>query len=577
MKRLSRFFRVLIKILSNFWVRLVLLFGVMIAICAAAGAFSSAQSFGEKITEVLTSGDILLTFLIAAVSLIVARITLITMSKLEDSYKLESNQKKIIIKYSDHKKTKAGDVNFYTPDGAFMYLATPPKHKRRRPHNPEKKHTEEHDMYDEMITSYMVGTKDETKLAEDNSDIKDQKDAKGKTDAAPKTDEREYSLLLPGVNVYANIEGNTSVRFDDSDKKAVPPDFVRENALALMEAHKNSKYSNNETIRLKDVTYDAENQELVLHTERTQYFDMLITNRCMDFQLNGLVSVRDVYESGKRVSRLNESQLSNQIGINGLIFTADGYLLLEKRGYKKVIWKGKLAQPISLAMKKLAVADAMKDGVLAADASDTPDAQAAADHAYASNIFKKIILKTIADNFGITEPDICEFDISRNLFGIAQDLLEGGKPNIYFYVIVKKTAAQCKQMLEDRARRAAAATISERKKEKELPNLSYSKLDSDYYLFPVEDIGIDFNYSLCLKARKMLKVNRKFAPMVNILSVKADGLAFRTKQRLDLDFKEECGEALLTCFYYMDICRARLAEELEIARADCMKDKEVQK
>ncbi len=550
MRKFTRFIKFIAKIWKIFWVRLVVIFGAIVAICAAAGAFNSAESFGDKIAEVLTSGDILLTFLIAAVSLIVARVTMLTMSRLEDAYKLEENQKKIIVKYYDHKKTKPGATNFYTPDGAFMYISFPPKQARRRPRNPQKKHTEDFDIYDDIIQAYLAD------------------------DTAPSADDG-YALYLPGVNVFANVEGNARVRFVDRDLKKVPPGFVRENALALMEAHKTSNYSNNETIRLKDVTYDPDRRELSLFTERTQYFDMLITNRCIDYKLNGLISVRDVYEGGKTITPLKDSELSNQIGINGLIFTADGYLLLEKRGYKKSIWKGKLAQPISLAMKKRATNSFLKDGVLTPDYDGDDSQRAAAEHAYVSDVFKKIIFDTISDNFGLTEDDIRDFDISKNMFGVARDLLEGGKPNIYFYVIVNITADECKKTLEDRAKRSAAVTIRERKQDRQLPNLTYDKIDSDYYLVHCNDIGVDFNYNVKVKAKNIKKVGRKFFPMVNRLSAKADGLAYRTRCRFGVSMKEECGDALLACFYYMGACRERLKAELELAHTECVKQKEV--
>ena len=584
MRKLMRFFRFIAKAWSNFWVRIVILMGAILGICALGGAFDSKESFGKKIIEILTSGDVMVTFLVAAVTLIVAHIAVVMMSKLEDSYKIEADQKKIIIKYSGHEKRAVDDKCFFTPDGVFMYLTCPPKNCNRRrfckrPHNWTKRHTEERELRADIIYSYLALTdkeKEEAKEKEKANAALGTRSRKVKPEREKKREckwvwlrerlrERErakqiiqsktYSLYLPGLNLFANIKGDAKVCFKDKNTLVEPPDFVRENALDLMEAHKNSKYSNNSTIRLKNVTYNSASNRLVLETERTQYFDMLITNRCMDFKLKSLVSVRDVYESGSKITPLEKSLLSNQIGINGLIFTADGYLLLEKRGYKKVTWKGKLAQPISLAMKKDTVASKMKDGVLCADVNDQMSEEErvegeARDHYYT----------------GLTEDDIEEFDISRNLLGIARDLLEGGKPNIYFYVIVKKTADECKQMLEERARRAAEATISVRKETKDMPNISYDKLDSDYYLISLDDIGIDFGYKLKVKAKKIKKVYRKFRPMVMLLPAKADGFAYRVKRKLGLSLKEECGDALLTCLYYVGLCRERLDNELSDVR-----------
>lgn len=598
MRKLMRFFRFIAKAWSIFWVRIVVLFGVILGICAIGGAFDSKESFSEKAIELLTSGDVLVTLLIAAITLVVAHIAVVMMSKLEDSYKIEADQKKIIIKYSGHKKRTIDDNCFYDLDGVFMYLTCPPKNCNRRrfckrPHNWTKRHTEERELRADIIYSYLALTDKEKEEAKEKEkanaalgtrsrNVKPEREKKReckwvwlrerlreKERAKQIIQSKTYSLYLPGLNLFANIKGDTKVCFEDKNTLVEPPDFVRENALDLMEAHKNSKYSNNSTIRLKNISYDDKSKKLVLETERTQYFDMLITNRCMDFKLKSLVSVRAVYESGSKITPLEKSLLSNQIGINGLIFTADGYLLLEKRGYKKVTWKGKLAQPISLAMKKDDIASEMRDDRLLphldekGNEKETPEV-------YANGIFKTIISKTIKNNFGITEGDIEKFDISRNLLGVARDLLEGGKPNIYFYVVVKKTADECKQMLEERAKRAAEATISVRKETKDMPNISYDKLDSDYYLIALDDIGIDFGYKLKVKAKNIKKVYRKFRPMVMLLPAKADGFAYRVKRKLGLSLKEECGDALLTCLHYVGVCRERLDNELsEIRKSIC--------
>ena len=149
------------------------------------------------------------------------------------------------------------------------------------------------------------------------------------------------------------MNGDTSVVFRDTDVMRELPGFVRENAAALLAAHGGSSISNNVTIRLKKAGYDEQKRELVLDTERSLYFYMLVTNRCMDYSISDTMTLREVYEFNDKVSPLEESKLGNQIGINGLVFTSDGYLLIEKRGKKKTTWKGKLAQPISLPRRQM--------------------------------------------------------------------------------------------------------------------------------------------------------------------------------------------------------------------------------
>lgn len=519
----KKIYKLLKKIFSNFWVRLIGLIVVITGIFALAGAFESFGTLWMAIKDFITSGDTISLVVVTAASLIIASFVIRGTRFLEESMKVEDDHHKIICMYSEHaKKEPSPGKNFDTKDGAFMYLSSVPT-KRKKPKNPEKdNHSGAHDLREEDIKAYMNG-----------------------------------KLYIPSVNVYANIAGDTQVDIADSPDKFELPRFVRDNALALMEAHKGSSFSNNTTIRLNDVSYEG--NKLTLFTERSQYFDMLITNRCMDYKLNDLVSLRDVYESNKAVSPLSESQLGNQIGINGLIFTNDGYLLIEKRGYRKTTWKNKFAQPISLAMKKETVKDFLVNGVIKVDDDNGHKTVTEEEKIkLAEDVFKKIILKTIKDNFGITKNDIVEFSLAKNFFGIARDLLEGGKPNMYFYVTVNMTAQEFDAFLEKKAERASNG--EKPTEEDPLPKLPNDKLDSDYYLIHYTNISVNYRYELSVKARDVVFVKRLFSPRVKKITAKLDGAYYRHKRRVNGSIKRECGEALLACLCYAEMCKDRLGK-----------------
>ena len=144
-------------------------------------------------------------------------------------------------------------------------------------------------------------------------------------------------ILLPTVNVYTNILGECNLNIIDSTQVKELPSFVIGNGTEFLKAHRYSQTSNNLTIRLDDIKVDGLN--VSLHTSRTYYFHMLLTNRCMDYKLDCDMSVREIYEFNKTISYLRDSKLSNQIGINGMIITKDGYLLIEKRDHRKTTWK----------------------------------------------------------------------------------------------------------------------------------------------------------------------------------------------------------------------------------------------
>lgn len=545
MKKFTKFIR---RAAGNFWVRLIFILLCVIAVFAIGGVFKpSSDSVFEKVIDIITSPDTVSVLLAAMLSLILVDASFRVKRALEESMKIEDDHHKIVCKYDKHRSDdphvydKAPSENFCDKRGKTMYLTRVPD-KRKRADNTET---------DKYSDAYAAREKDISEYIDNGR------------------------LYLPSVCVYANISGKTQVVFADTDDDFKLPSFVKENMLKLMEAHKTSKISNSVTIRLKDFEYNGDT--LVLKTERTKYFDMLMTNRCMDYRPDGLISVRDVFESDKRVTPLKKSELGNQIGINGLIITRDGYLLLEKRGYKKAIWKNKFAQPISLAMKRNDTG--LADGEIFDGTPETANA-----------VFKKIVLRTVKDNFGLTENDIYKFDMSSNFMGIARDLLEGGKPNMYFYVLVDKTRDELAQYLQDKAKRASELPYAAKQKAKAkakanetdknddpiddaLPKVTADKLGSDYYLIHHSDIKIDYDYALKVKARKIVRVKRRYYPRVSKRKQRADGRGYRMRRAFDKSLKRECGEALLACLFFSDACSARIAREQAELTAARQKEK----
>lgn len=503
---MNKFFKIMRKIFGNFWVKLILLLLCMVGIFALAVTFDEGGTTGDKLLEFVTSGDVLSIFLVAAVSLIVASVVIKVKPYLEESLKIEDDHHKIVCKYNKHSRADVSPCgNLYDKNGSFMYL-TNVRRSRRAPKNPENdRYSSAYAERQRDIDSYMSG-----------------------------------KLYLPSVSVFTNIDGAEVVIDDRTDKYELPK-FIGENALLLMGAHETSDYNNGITIRLRDIDY--ENGVLTLKTERTQYFDMLITNRCMDYKMNGDVSVRGVYEFGSTVSALADSKLSNQIGINGLIITKDGYLLVEKRGNKKSVWKNKFAQPISLAMKK-------SDVILDANGLIGSDEKSA------DACFAKIVLGTVKKNFGITEKEVAGFDVDKNLLGVARDLLEGGKPNLYFYVTVDMCADDFAKFLQDKAKRACKSVYGSASGD--LPVIAKSKLDSDFYLVSREDIVIDYGYSLKVKAKKLKRIKRTYRPRVGFFADVFDGFGYKLKRAFGGSIKRECGEALLACLYYANMCGGRI-------------------
>lgn len=541
MKKILKWFD---KIIRNFWVQLIAL--VVVSACIfLLGAFISGDRFEDKVLEILTGTDLLGVFLAALISIIVAKVLIRVKNTMEESLKLEDDHHKIISRYSGHKVIEEyPEESRFSREGELMVIDCVPQDMRRPRSMVKDRYCKEYKLREEDISDYFD----------------------------------RHRLRISGVDVFANVNGDTSVVFRDTDVMRELPGFVRENAAALLAAHGGSSISNNVTIRLKKAGYDEQKRELVLDTERSLYFYMLVTNRCMDYSISDTMTLREVYEFNDKVSPLEESKLGNQIGINGLVFTSDGYLLIEKRGKKKTTWKGKLAQPISLALKEK---DILPNGGLI---DGSPEA--------ANDAFRGIIFQTLQKNYGIDENMIAgigtdgivkngAFDLKDSFLGLARDLIEGGKPNMYFYIALNVTAAELKAVMEQRAKDAAESVPKKRRsgksavpavcrqaeenageqkkrKNEPLPSLEKSKLERDLYLVKFDDIGVDFGYSAKLDPRNTERVRFRFYPCVNKFKAALDGAGFALRRAFNVKIKKECGEALLTCLYYAEVCRKRI-------------------
>lgn len=472
----------------------------ILAVFSFYGVFDNWATTLDKIRIIVSAQETVSVFFAGIFSIGLAKLIKHCDVCLEESLKIDDDHHKIIRKYSAHaKKDIDTNENFVDAQGVFMSLRHIGANSKKELKNSEKdKYSKTYKIVEKEIENFKNGV-----------------------------------LYLPSLNIYTNVQGNTKVVFDDKNELYELPEYVMENASNLLAAHKNSTTSNNNTIRLSNFAY-ADNT-LTLNTQRSTYYHMLMTNRCMDYDFSDGLTIRGIYEYSKQISPFDESQLGNQIGINGLILSKDGYVLIEKRGRRKTTWKNKFAQSISLAMKE----DEMKLDANQVIGNTYEDANA--------NL-KNIIIKTINSNFGLTETDLDAFVLEKNFLGLARDLLEGGKPNMYFYVITKYTAAELAQKLEVCAGKTDDAA------------LQTEKLTSDYYLIPFADIQISYHYTLKINRKKCYKIQRRVRPRSGRLVCFWDRTKYKIAKTVNPVLVRECGEALLVTLSYLELCQARIGE-----------------
>lgn len=495
-KKLSSF-------LLNIWkkpiTKIILYLALLIFIFALSGAFNSKEGFWTFVVEIITKDETISFFAAGIFTIVLAILFKLVETRLEESLKIEDNHHKIIAMYNKHKIDKITNLdNYFDKNGIFMELHHTKTYKKPLKNNIKDIYSSEHSSLEKEITLY-----------------------------------NEHGvLLLPSINIYTNILGNARVKLIDNCTIKKLPEFIINNATEFMNAHKYSKMANNLTIRLDDI--NVNNEEVYLHTSRTYYYHMLLTNRCMDYKIPSGMSVRSLYEFNNEITPLNDSKLSNQIGINGMIITSDGYLLLEKRDRKKTTWKNKFAQPISLALKasdlKLTANDIMEDS-----------------EEYAQKKLLGVIEKTIKVNFGLTKEDYEELSLKTNLLGLARDLLEGGKPNLYFVVTLNKNSKEIAELLK---KHSGNDNIKDA--------LKTGKLSSLYYLVDYKDINIDFDYSLKLKQKNIIKVKRIVYPRSSKSAERNDNFKYFISKLFHKEIEYECGEALLVTLSYLELCQNRI-------------------
>lgn len=219
---------------------------------------------------------------------------------------------------------------------------------------------------------------------------------------------------------YADVlinDGSEYAVVDQPDKHFQLEELIQGYYDHLFSAHSNSAKKNFDTIRLD--RYDPANKTFYL--SRSNYFNHLVTNRAVDFKLFQDISLRTIYEYGPRINALEDSKMSNHIGINALVFLSDGRLLIPRRKADSTISKNKITSSIAVMLN---FPNEMKH--------DPKNATITADYLLRGNIFKNL-----SDRVKLPADAIVEDQTEITFLGMGQNIYEGGKPQFYYAVTLK--------------------------------------------------------------------------------------------------------------------------------------------
>jgi len=216
---------------------------------------------------------------------------------------------------------------------------------------------------------------------------------------------------LPQVIIFDNSEralnigdiyvSRSSIQFQVSkDIKARTEDAFC--AYMKMLRWRNKVYHNDRNVRLKDLTISE--QRLVLTVQNVAYEDYLRTNLVLDSEFNDhQMTLRMLVHHDKKLEPLSDSPLANNFGVNVLIFTIDGQLIIQKRSNKVIVRPNEYCPSASGTISALDIPN-----------HDTP-------------LSEVPLMREAMEELGYYDPD------HKNVFmlGITRELIRGGQPELF--------------------------------------------------------------------------------------------------------------------------------------------------
>lgn len=196
-----------------------------------------------------------------------------------------------------------------------------------------------------------------------------------------------------------------------------------------IQAHESSCIYNNLLVKVDDCSVLPEGCGIFLKTSRTTYFDSLVTNRSVDYIWESGLTIRKMYTYGKRISSLRNSSLSNHLGINGIVKTKDGYIVCVHRNGEASIGKRTYSISVGAAVQSAVVVDGkgrfVEKGI--------------------NNAIEDMLCKEL--NLQCKD---YQFSVEDNIIGFYRDWVEGGKPQLLFYVDCLVTSEELRKLFESR-------------------------------------------------------------------------------------------------------------------------------
>lgn len=243
--------------------------------------------------------------------------------------------------------------------------------------------------------------------------------------------ENRFPIIVESSTIDSVLLGEVH---DYPEKQYKLPEYLQINLDKILAAHASSSLYNNIVVRVDDFT--VEDNQLHLATSRSTYFASMATNRAVDFSFNDGPTIRQLFDYDLHTPPLKDSRLSNHLGFNIVVITSDDYILFVERNKKMSIGKRSYGTGVGASLKT-------RYAIL-------PDC----NHVTLEGIERAVINETLDEllrpansqesNQTATEAPISdfEFNLENNYVAFYRDLVEGGKPQLLFWIKLKHTLSE---------------------------------------------------------------------------------------------------------------------------------------
>lgn len=235
----------------------------------------------------------------------------------------------------------------------------------------------------------------------------------GELDRLLRSDASVKSAALPHVPLFLPDKGFDPRRVR---LRLVTPDFSpRFRVTETLEIYKRNAS--------RKMFFDGENARLIeagtsrFSFQGSRYFDYISTNLSLDSGNTVFGTLRQQIHPRGLLEPISESQLANATGINGLVFSCDGHLVLQRRRDNVLIRPGELCSGFSGTVDKLDVSVAVDRGATLANLDAT---------------------RELVEEIGVDRDQIGEC----TFLGVSRELVRGGKPEMFYAVDVNLTKSE---------------------------------------------------------------------------------------------------------------------------------------